>query len=124
VLPYDAIVEIRAIGSSVVNGIVSAPKWLFLLAAIGTGIAWIGSRVRASGQRSTKRKLPGLIARLRLSILPLAMRRGLTTIGPLAIHQNPERHVFDPEASSRLGCGKPTVSARITFGSNRFELYL
>jgi hypothetical protein len=60
VLPYDTFVEIQAVGSSVVNGIVSVPVQRYaLIAAIGRGIAWIGSYVRANGQRSAKQKIQG-----------------------------------------------------------------
>jgi hypothetical protein len=57
VLPCDTFVEIEAVGSSVVNGIVSVPPRRFSLAAIRSGIAWIGSRVRPNGQRSAKRTI-------------------------------------------------------------------
>jgi hypothetical protein len=53
VLPYDTFVEIEAVGSSAVNGLVSVPGQRYaLIAAIGRGFAWLGSCVRANGQRS------------------------------------------------------------------------
>lgn len=60
VLPYDTFVEIQALGTSVVNGIVSVPVQRYaLIAAIGRGIAWLGSCVRANGRRSAKQKIQG-----------------------------------------------------------------
>ena len=60
VLHYDAFVEIQAVGTSAVNGIISVPVQRYaLIAAIGRGIAWIGSRARANGQGSAKRKIQG-----------------------------------------------------------------
>jgi hypothetical protein len=53
VLPYDTFVEIEAVGSSAVNGLVSVPGQRYaLFAAIGKGFAWLGSCLRANGQRS------------------------------------------------------------------------
>ncbi|WP_089160563.1 hypothetical protein [Caballeronia sordidicola] len=60
VLPYDTFVEIEAVGSAAVNGIVSVPgRRNAFIAAIGKGIAWVGSSVRADDQRSGERKTPG-----------------------------------------------------------------
>ena len=59
-LPYDTFVEIQAVGSSVVNGIVSVPVHRYaLIATIGRGIAWFKSWLRANDQRSAKRKIQG-----------------------------------------------------------------
>lgn len=59
-LPYDTFVEIQAVGSSVVNGIVSMPVDRYaLIATIRRGIAWFKTWLRADDQRSAKRKIQG-----------------------------------------------------------------
>jgi len=60
VLPYDTFVEIEAVGSSAVSGLVSVPVQPYALtAAIGRGFTWLGSHVRANARRLGKRRTHG-----------------------------------------------------------------
>ncbi|SOE95953.1 hypothetical protein SAMN05414139_08876 [Burkholderia sp. D7] len=57
VLPYDTFVEIEAVGSSAVNGLVNVPgRQYALISAIGRAFAWLGSSLRASAQRSDEQR--------------------------------------------------------------------
>jgi len=57
VLPNDTFVEIEAVGSSAVNGLVNVPgRQYAFIAAIGRAFAWLGYPVRAGAQRSDQQR--------------------------------------------------------------------